>query len=649
MRVRGKHRGSGFVIGPGVVLTAAHVVGGPSSAVVLTDDEGAEHDGVVAWRHPAADHKVDVVDVAVVRCREPFVDDFVRWGEVGGISEVRCIALGYPRAGEQDLRRKLVTARCTVMPMNGREDFLLESSGNTWPADGADGWPGMSGGPLVTEDGVLVGVVRGVPRSWTNALRAVRMTAIVEDPLFAFDYEDKLGERVKVNGTPTPTVVAALPAVYEADPLPVDWDPEATPLRLDPAGRCRLDTLVATSLRGFTAVVADSASGAARRRGTADALDGLGGRRWITVPDLDIGDPGSPEALRTLVGGDWRPSGRTGVVVPLVRGAVGGVGAATSATAQRTVRTLRSLLPDAVVLVRSIGPTPYDAARTAAELGKRLDCRAFLLRPDEPGDLDAGLGGRYPLATLAALARHGLVKRGLVWEVPEVPGEVEESPPAPAAIADALARTPMSRADIRSLLLTAWTSMPDTVAAVLPLLARTNCGSTALRVAVDCGLDFGGWLSKVRDVPAPGQPNALLAAAVVPVLVRAAAPRAAVRPWLDHGGPAMRLLRDRLTRDDGGWRFAVDGSWVVGDEAAPTVAAIASAAGVGPTDVDPGDPLFWALLTRTPYTQSLTRLVDNLDRHHRAVIDADDVELDAELRALVSDLRAQLPHLAHRR
>ncbi|MGW5049801.1 trypsin-like peptidase domain-containing protein [Actinokineospora sp. NPDC004072] len=650
VRLQGARFGSGFVIGPRCVLTAAHIVGPVGSAVVVTDSAGVEHDGVVVWRHQTADNKVDAVDAAAVACREPFVDDFVQWGKVQGIAEVECVGFGYPRAGEQNRRRELVSFKFTLMPMSGGAiHFTLGNARSTWPAEGEDGWPGMSGGPVLTEDGVLIGVLRGVPLKWEGALRAVRMTAVVNDSVFALTHGTGLAEPVPVSGVPAPAAAAAaLPAVYEVDPLPGDWEPELTPLRLDPAGRCRLDTLIATSSRGFTAVLADSAAGAARRRGTAAALDGLGGRRWTTVPQLDVGDPGSRQALRQLVGGDWQPDGRTGVVVPLVRTAVGGIGAATVGTARRSVQTLRSLLPDAVVLVRSIGPTPYDAARTAADLGAQLGCRAFLLRPHDPDDPDPVADGGDPLATLAALARDGLVKRGLAWEVPEVPGEVGESAPSSASVAEALSRSRMGDTAVRALLRTAWVSMPDTVAAALPRLAATAHGPTALRVAVDCGLDFAAWLPRVRGVPSPGLPNTRLAAAVVPVLLRSAASRAVVQPWLDHGGQVMRLLGKLLTRDDQAWRFAVGRTSVVGDDAAQAVAAAAVAAGVHPAEVEPGEPLFWALLARTPYGAPLTGLVDGLDPHHRAVVACDD-DLDLDLRTLVAGLRAQLPHLPNRR
>jgi S1-C subfamily serine protease len=151
VKVRGENscnrgvEGSGFFYAPHRVMTNAHVVAGVDHPSVLVD--GDEVPGTVVYYNP----DIDIAVLAVGGADEPYLR-FDRSGSAGDPAAV----LGFPQDGpynvqaariraEQRLRSPDIYSHGTVL----REVFSLRSLVR----------PGNSGGPLVSPDGKVYGVI----------------------------------------------------------------------------------------------------------------------------------------------------------------------------------------------------------------------------------------------------------------------------------------------------------------------------------------------------------------------------------------------------------------------------------------------------------------------------------------------------------
>lgn len=140
--------GSGFVAAPGLVMTNAHVVAGTGSVSIVAGDEELDADVVVY--DPA-------VDIAVLRVPGlqapvlPFADRRARTGD-------DAIVVGYPGNGPYRPDAARIRERVTLRGPDiyreatvEREVYILRGAVRE----------GNSGGPLITPDGQVVGVVFG--------------------------------------------------------------------------------------------------------------------------------------------------------------------------------------------------------------------------------------------------------------------------------------------------------------------------------------------------------------------------------------------------------------------------------------------------------------------------------------------------------
>lgn len=140
--------GSGFVAAPGLVMTNAHVVAGTGSVTVMSGDEQLAAE--VVTYDPA-------VDIAVLRVPElqapvlPFAERRARTGD-------SAIVLGYPGNGPYRPDAARIRERVTLRGPDiyreatvEREVYILRGTVRE----------GNSGGPLITPDGEVVGVVFG--------------------------------------------------------------------------------------------------------------------------------------------------------------------------------------------------------------------------------------------------------------------------------------------------------------------------------------------------------------------------------------------------------------------------------------------------------------------------------------------------------
>lgn len=140
--------GSGFVIGPGVVLTNAHVVAGSDAAIV--EDGGVTRQAIVVLYDP--DRDLAVLDVpGLTRPALTFADQRAGTGDDS-------VVAGYPLDGPFTLTPARVRADITLRGPNIYDDRTVTRDVYTLRAPVR---PGNSGGPLLAPDGSVLGVVFG--------------------------------------------------------------------------------------------------------------------------------------------------------------------------------------------------------------------------------------------------------------------------------------------------------------------------------------------------------------------------------------------------------------------------------------------------------------------------------------------------------
>ena len=138
--------GSGFVVGENLVATNAHVVAGITRPVV--QDSKGDHTATPVWFDPN-------LDFAVLRVSnlagEPLVTSAARVPRNTAVA-----VLGYPGGGGFTAEPASVLDRFTA---SGRNIYNQGSTEREIYEVAADIIPGNSGGPLVTADGTVVGVI----------------------------------------------------------------------------------------------------------------------------------------------------------------------------------------------------------------------------------------------------------------------------------------------------------------------------------------------------------------------------------------------------------------------------------------------------------------------------------------------------------
>lgn len=166
--------GSGFVAAPGLVMTNAHVVAGTDQVTVLSGGEELAADVVVYDSG---------VDVAVLRVPElaapvlPFADQRARTGD-------NAIVLGYPGNGPFRPDAARIRERVTLRGPDiyreqtvEREVYILRGTVRE----------GNSGGPLITPEGEVVGVVFGAAMDADDTGYALTVEQVLPQLMAALD------------------------------------------------------------------------------------------------------------------------------------------------------------------------------------------------------------------------------------------------------------------------------------------------------------------------------------------------------------------------------------------------------------------------------------------------------------------------------
>lgn len=161
--------GSGFVVGSGLVATNAHVVAGINRPYV--QDAKGNHIGTVVWFDPN-------LDFAVVRT-SGLAGHSLKINGSSVSNNTPAAVLGYPGGGDFSAKPAVVLDQITAAGRN------IYGGGHTLRQVyelKADVIPGNSGGPLVAEDGQVIGVIFAESTSYNRvgyALTSDRLGGII--------------------------------------------------------------------------------------------------------------------------------------------------------------------------------------------------------------------------------------------------------------------------------------------------------------------------------------------------------------------------------------------------------------------------------------------------------------------------------------
>jgi len=181
-------RGSGYLLGPGLALTARHVVEGLETTQLrlLEADEDGLPGAIGPWQQARVVWTGKGLDLALLA---PSVDAppfkasgrRMQIGRIDGRAPVRVDAMGFPRAMLAPTHSDTLHLEAHVNAWSGlRSDALLLDVGSTRPAE-PEGWKGMSGAAVFAGD-CLIGVIEAVPAQLDDStLRAVPVFTLLDD------------------------------------------------------------------------------------------------------------------------------------------------------------------------------------------------------------------------------------------------------------------------------------------------------------------------------------------------------------------------------------------------------------------------------------------------------------------------------------
>lgn len=202
-------QGSGYLLAPRLVLTAAHVVGERDVARVITlGGRGELRCSVIwTWEYEGVDIALLAADEDLLRPPAAALFRAVRWGTISSLAPIAgCQAIGFPQVqrnpdGHLDSEQLVGTFKPGTGLVDGR--YALDSD-HPAPAprpDSTSPWAGMSGAAVFAGD-LLVGVVAADPHGWLHGrLTVTPVHKVLEMPRF-------LGA-LDAAGCPAPAITSA--------------------------------------------------------------------------------------------------------------------------------------------------------------------------------------------------------------------------------------------------------------------------------------------------------------------------------------------------------------------------------------------------------------------------------------------------------
>ncbi|MEU1815452.1 NACHT domain-containing protein [Streptomyces roseifaciens] len=198
--VFGRSQGSGYLLAPNLVLTAAHVVGDCANPRAIVPGGVGQVRCKVVWARDDNRRcdvallvgERDLVPEDVAEAFEPLV-----WGRAYDLRVwPGAQAIGYPHvqrdeAGELDTEQIVGSLKPGSNLLSGRHVLDSEYGSPQQPADGGSPWAGMSGAAVFV-DGLLAGVVCADPNGWRHGRLTVTPSATLWQD-FAFLSECLLG------------------------------------------------------------------------------------------------------------------------------------------------------------------------------------------------------------------------------------------------------------------------------------------------------------------------------------------------------------------------------------------------------------------------------------------------------------------------
>ncbi|WP_353850144.1 trypsin-like peptidase domain-containing protein [Streptomyces phaeoluteigriseus] len=199
----GGARGSGYVLGGRLVLTAAHVLKDRGQVSVQLPERSGRVPCRVVWDRFEDGPKG--WDAALLLAEEDLSDRPlapVRWGRLVTMQACPAQALGYPVVGQAGGDAVSCVQRDgRVLPASGRDRdrYVLSGDAGAEPHDGASPWGGMSGaalwcGSTPEMPPLLTGVVAGDPPGSSHTqLEAVPAYVLASDPVVRDLVEEHTG------------------------------------------------------------------------------------------------------------------------------------------------------------------------------------------------------------------------------------------------------------------------------------------------------------------------------------------------------------------------------------------------------------------------------------------------------------------------
>jgi S1-C subfamily serine protease len=160
--------GSGFVIDENLVITNAHVIAG-LDAPRIVDDNG-NHATEVIWFNPS-------LDVAILRSRN-LAGQPLKIIKNAVPPNTPAVVLGYPGGGDFVARPASVTARFSA---HGLDIYNRSSTIRDVYELSADIVPGNSGGPVIGQDGQVLGMIFAESATYENIGYALTSPQILKE------------------------------------------------------------------------------------------------------------------------------------------------------------------------------------------------------------------------------------------------------------------------------------------------------------------------------------------------------------------------------------------------------------------------------------------------------------------------------------